>query len=123
MYAIRSYYAIDQTTTAFLMVAAGLFTLGSRMEEAARVLGACEWKILWTITLRLAGPMAMAAFLLNFMHAMGDFGTPLIVGGPFDTLASASYTQLIGKYDLSMAATYNVVLLVISLAIYGWYFV
>jgi iron(III) transport system permease protein len=112
---------VDQTTTAFLMMAAVLFTLGSRMEEAARILGASEWKILWTITLKLARPMLMAAFLLNFMHAMGDFVTPLIVGGPFDTLASASYIQLIGRYDLSMAATYNVILLLISLAVYGWY--
>lgn len=112
---------VDQTTTAFLMVAAGLFTHGNRMEEAARILGADEWRILWTITLRITRPMVMAAFLLNFMHAMGDFGTPLIVGGSFDTLASASYTYLIGRYDLSMAATYNVVLLFISLAAYAWY--
>ena len=112
---------VDQTTTAFLMIGASLFMFGSRMEEAARMLGACEWRILWTITLRLARPMVMAAFLLNFMHAMGDFGTPLIVGGSFDTLASASYTMLIGRYDLPMAATYNVILLLISLAVYSWY--
>jgi len=112
---------VDQTTTAFLMVAASLFMFGSRMEEAARMLGASEWRILRTITLRLARPMIMAAFLLNFMHAIGDFGTPLIVGGSFDTLASASYTMLIGRYDLPMAATYNVILLLISLAVYSWY--
>jgi iron(III) transport system permease protein len=112
---------IDQTTTAFLMVAAALLTVGNKLEESARTLGAGEWRILWTITLGLAQPMIVASFLLNFMRAMGDFGTPLIVGGPFDTLASASYSQLIGRYDLSMAATYNVVLLLISMAVYFYY--
>jgi len=113
--------AIDQTTTAFLMVTAALMTIGSRLEESARTLGAKEWRILWTITLKLALPMIVASFLLNFMRAMGDFGTPLIVGGPFDTLASASYSQLIGRYNLSMAATYNVVLLLISMVVYFGY--
>lgn len=112
---------VDQTATAFLMVAAVLSSIGSKMEEAARLLGASEYRILRTITLKLAGPMISASFLLNFMRAMGDFGTPLVVGGPFDTLASASYTQLIGKYNLSMAATYNVVLLLISMGAYFWY--
>ena len=112
---------IDQTTTVFLMVTAALLAIGNRLVESARTLGAGEWRILWTITLKLAQPMIVAAFLLNFMRAMGDFGTPLIVGGPFDTLASASYSQLIGRYNLSMAATYNVVLLLISMAVYFWY--
>lgn len=112
---------VDQTATAFLMIAAALFSIGNRLEEAARTLGASEYHILRTVTLKLAGPMILASLLLNFMRAMGDFGTPLIVGGPFDTLASASYTQLIGKYDLSMAATYNVILLLISMGTYYWY--
>lgn len=112
---------LDQTSTAFLMVAAVLATMGNSLEEAAQTFGASQWHILRTIILRQAAPMMLAAFLLNFMRAMGDFATPLIVGGPFDTLASASYSQLIGRYNLSMAATYNVVLLLISMATYTCY--
>lgn len=112
---------VDQTATAFLMVAPVLSTIGGRLEEAARTLGGSEWYILRTITLKLAWPMISASFLLNFMRAMGDFGTPLIVGGPFDTLASASYTQLIGRYNLPMAATYNMVLLLITVVVYARY--
>lgn len=113
--------SVDQTTTAFLLVAAGLLRVGSGLEEAARILGAGDWHILRTVTLQLTRPMWLAAFLLNFMRAMGDFGTPLVVGGPFDTLASASYTQLIGSYNLSMSATLNVVLFLFTMGVYAWY--
>lgn len=113
--------SIDHTTTAFLMIAAALRSLGSQPEEAARVLGAEDWRLLWQITLKLVRPMILGAFLLNFIGAMGDFSTPLIVGGPFDTLASASYTELIGKYNISMAATYNVVLLFIAMLVFYAY--
>ncbi len=113
--------SIDQTTTAFLMLAAALSSLGSKPEEAAKMLGAEDWRILWQITIKLVKPMIFGAFLLNFIAAMGDFSTPLIVGGPFDTLASASYTELIGKYNISMAATYNIALLIIAMLVFYGY--
>ncbi|WP_316896817.1 iron ABC transporter permease [Pseudodesulfovibrio indicus] len=112
---------VDMTTTAFLLSAAALRSIDPALEEAAGSLGARPWRVLRTITLALASPLGAAAFLLNFMHAMSDFGTPLVVGGPFDTLASASYTQLIGRYDPSMASALNVVLLGFCLLAYSGY--
>ncbi|AMK10777.1 ABC transporter permease [Pseudodesulfovibrio indicus] len=112
---------VDMTTTAFLLSAAALRNIDPALEEAAGSLGARPWRVLRTITLALASPLGAAAFLLNFMHAMSDFGTPLVVGGPFDTLASASYTQLIGRYDPSMASALNVVLLGFCLLAYSGY--
>jgi iron(III) transport system permease protein len=52
---------------------------------------------------------------------MADFGTPLILGGSFNTLASASYMQLIGTYNMEMAATLNAILLVFSLGVFWLY--
>ena len=112
---------VDQTTTAFLLSLAALRTIDPALEEAAGSLGAKPWRVLRTITLALASPLGVAAFLLNFMHSMSDFGTPLVVGGPFDTLASASYTQLIGRYDPSTASALNVILLAFCLLAYAGY--
>lgn len=113
--------SVDHTTTAFLMIAAALSSLGSKPEEAAKMLGADDWRILWQVTIKLVKPMIFGAFLLNFISAMGDFSTPLIVGGSFDTLASASYTELIGKYNVSMAATYNIGLLFLAMLVFWAY--
>ncbi|MCJ2163622.1 MULTISPECIES: iron ABC transporter permease [unclassified Pseudodesulfovibrio] len=112
---------VDQSTTAFLLGVAALRNIDPALEEVAGSLGAGSWRILRTITFALASPLGVAAFLLNVMHSMSDFGTPLVVGGPFDTLASASYTQLIGKYDASMASTLNMTLLAFCLLAYAGY--
>ena len=112
---------VDFTTMAFLLIAAVMVTIDSRAEDAARSLGASEATVLRTVTLPLLRPAIVAALLLTFMRSMADFGTPLIVGGSFDTLASASYTQLIGTYSMEMAATLNVVLLLFTIVAFWLY--
>lgn len=114
--------SIELTTTAFLLIAAVIVTIDSRVEDSARNLGASEWNVLTTVTLPLLKPGLIAALLLTFMRSMADFSTPLLVGGKFDTLASASYTQLIGRYDMGMAATLNVVLLALTLIVFALYY-
>ena len=113
--------SIGFTTITFLLISAALAGVDSRVEDAARNLGAGEWSILSTVTLPLVQPAIIGALLLVFLRSMADFGTPLIVGGRFDTLASASYNQLIGNYDMGMASAMNVVLLVICLGIFPLY--
>jgi len=113
--------SLDLTTTAFLLISATMVTLDSRLEDAARSLGASEWSVLKTVTIPLLRPGIIAAILLTFMRSIADFGTPMIVGGSFDTLASASYTQLIGTYNMEMAATLNMILMVISFLAFWLY--
>lgn len=113
--------SLDLTTTAFLLISATMVTLDSKIEDAARSLGASEWNVLRTVTVPLLRPGIIAAALLTFMRSIADFGTPIIVGGSFDTLASASYTQLIGTYNMEMASTLNMILLVISIIAFWLY--
>ena len=109
------------TTTAFLLISAVLVGVDSRIEDAARNLGASEWQVLTTVTLPLIRPGIISAALLTFLRAMADFGTPAIVGGRFNTLASASYSQLIGTYNMETATTLNVLLLIFCLAAFWLY--
>ena len=109
------------TTTTFLIISAMLVGVDSEMEDAARNLGASEWEVLTTVTLPLVRPGLISAFLLTFLRSMADFGTPYIIGGKFTTLATASYSQLIGTYNMEMASTLNVVLLALCLVVYGLY--
>ncbi|MGD8624496.1 MAG: iron ABC transporter permease [Anaerolineae bacterium] len=112
---------LDFTTTTFLLISAVLTGVDSQTEDAARNLGASEWEVLTTVTLPLIRPGLISALLLAFLRSMADFGTPYIVGGSFNTLATASYTQLIGTYNMEMASTMNVVLLVACLVIFWFY--
>lgn len=113
--------AIDFTTISFLLISAVLTTLDSQVEDAARNLGATEWRVFTTVTLPLVRPGIIASLILIFMRSMADFGTPLLLGGKFNTLASASYTQLIGRYDMPMASALNVLLLVACLIAFWLY--
>lgn len=109
------------TTTTFLLISAVLAGVDSQTEDAARNLGASEWEVLTTVTLPLIRPGLLSAVLLVFLRSMADFGTPFIVGGKFNTLATASYTQLIGTYNMEMASTLSAVLLALCLLIFWLY--
>ena len=106
---------MDFATIAFLLVSASLLTMDGRPEDAARTLGASETEVFRTVTLPLLRPGLLASGILVFMRSMADFGTPLFLGGRFATLASASYSQLIGSYNLEMASAMNTLLLLICL--------
>lgn len=113
--------ALDSTVITFLLISAVLVSIDRQLEDAARNLGASEWKVLTTVTLPLARPGIIGAMLLVFMGSMSDFGTPLIIGGSFSTLASASYSQLVGNYNLEMSSTMNVILLAVCLVVFYLY--
>jgi iron(III) transport system permease protein len=109
------------TTTSFFLITASVMDFDSRVEDAARNLGASEWHILTRIVLPIIRPGVVSAWLLIFLRAMADFSTPYIVGGRFNTLASASYTQLIGVFNTGIAAALNTVLLILCLSAYWGY--
>lgn len=109
------------TTTAFFLIAAVVAELDPRVEDAARNLGAGEWHIFTSVTLPLMRPGIVAAALLSFLRSLADFGTPYIMGGRFNTLATASYSKLIGTYNTELAAALNAVLLCFCLAAFTLY--
>jgi iron(III) transport system permease protein len=108
-------------STTFLLISSVLIGVDSRVEDAARNLGASEWKVLTSVTLPLIRPALISATLLSFLRSMADFSTPYIVGGKFNTLATASYTQLIGTYNVEMASTLSMILLAVCAAVFWLY--
>jgi len=105
----------------FLLISSVLIGVDSRVEDAARNLGASEWEVLTSVTLPLIRPALISAALLAFLRSMADFSTPYIVGGSFNTLATASYTQLIGTYNMEMASTLSMILLGICVCVFWLY--
>jgi len=100
---------------AYLVVASGMDRLDTDQEDAARTIGASERQIFRDVTLRSMKPELSTAAVLVFLGSLADFGTPLIIGGAYQTLASDLYTQIIGLYDMKSAAVSGLLLLVPSM--------
>lgn len=49
--------------------------------NAARTLGASEWKVFWRVAVPLAWPGIIAGVILAFARALGEFGATLMVAG------------------------------------------
>jgi molybdate transport system permease protein len=60
---------------------AALQGVDSALEDAARTLGAGEWRVFGTITLPLAWPGLLSGMVLSFARAMGEFGATAMVAG------------------------------------------
>lgn len=84
------------------------------MENAARTLGASEWRIFFRVTLPLARRSILAATIFAFARALGDFGVTIMIAG---NIPGKTQTMAVAIYDAvesgnTLAA--NVMVLVIS---------
>jgi molybdate transport system permease protein len=64
-----------------LSVRAGLEQVDRRYEQVAATLGAGPWRVFLTITLPLAARSVVAAAILGFARALGEFGATIVIAG------------------------------------------
>jgi molybdate transport system permease protein len=66
-----------------------------RLENAARTMGASEWRVFWTVSFPLAWPSLLSGLVLAFARALGEFGATLMLAGYLpgktDTIPLAIY--------------------------------
>lgn len=87
-----------------------------RFEQAARVLGAGEWKVFLQVTLPLAMRGIAAGTMLTFARAMGEFGATLMIAG---NIPGKTQTLSLAVYDAVQSgndALANALVLLISVA-------
>ena len=89
--------------------------------RSARDLGASGGAILRDIVLPLIRPATLVCLLLSFVRSLADFGTPIIIGGRFSTLAADIYLQVVGYSDLEKSSAMNMFLLVPSIVFFFVY--
>ncbi len=64
------------------MAAKGAFEqVDHNMEDAARTLGASEWRVFRSVTLPLAWPGVAAGTVLSLARSLGEFGATLMLAG------------------------------------------
>ena len=72
--------------------------IDTKLETAARTLGASAWKTFWTVSLPLMAPGILAGLLLAFARALSEFGATITfvanIPGQTRTLPIAIYSVL-----------------------------
>ncbi len=75
---------------------AALESVDRSYERAARNLGASEWRVFWLVTLPLARRSILAASVLAFARALGDFGVTIMIAG---NIPGRTQTVAVAIYD------------------------
>jgi len=91
-----------------------------RLERLAELHGASKRRILWRVTLPLARPGLLAAAVLAFARALGEFGATVTVAGTLpgrtETLATGLYIALESGH-LAVAARLALLLVAVAAAV------
>ena len=80
-----------------LPIFASLESLDRRLLEAASDLGASRWQAFRKVTLPLSLPGVIAAFIFVFIPTIGEYFTPLLVGGVEGTMFGNAIADQFGQ--------------------------
>jgi molybdate transport system permease protein len=104
----------------YLTARAALEQVDPQFLQAARTLGASEWRVFREVALPLAWPGVLAGTILSFARALGEFGATLMVAGNIPgrtaTIPIAIYFAVEAD-DMDRALAWCAIDVVISLAL------
>lgn len=108
---------LHYSPVAFLLVTAAFRSMDPSLEESARMSGASIVQVAYRITLQLAWPAILAAFLILFIRAIESFEVPALLGLPVGirVFTSAIY-EAVHSYpsNIGLASAYAAALLLIT---------
>ncbi|MGH7833065.1 MAG: ABC transporter permease, partial [Candidatus Binatia bacterium] len=110
-------FGVGSFAVPFLLMAAAFRSMDPSLEEAAMVSGSGTMGTLYRITLKLALPAMLAAWLLLFIRAIETFEEPLVLGLPSGITVLATEVYLAVRRmptDYNLAATFAIVYLVVA---------
>lgn len=108
---------------AYLMIEAAFKSIDPSMEEASRAAGGGIFRTLFRVTLPLISPAIITAFLLLFIVGVENFDYPFILGerGGIFTFATEVYNLVEIFHNISLAAAYSIIFLIITLVLISFY--
>jgi iron(III) transport system permease protein len=104
---------------AFIFMHNAFESMDARMEHAARLLGAGGARVALTITLPLARPAILGAFIITFLEGLTSYGAPAVIGVPARVYVITTQIWSLFQYppQIALAAALSLPLLVVSIAL------
>jgi iron(III) transport system permease protein len=100
---------------AFLTLSSVLKGIDSTVEDASLDLRASRMRTFRSITLPLALPGVLSAWLLVFTNSLADFANPLLLAGSYRVLSTEAYMAVTGQNNLGAGAALSLLLLLPTL--------
>jgi len=95
-------------------------SIDKTIEDAARTLGANEWRVFWTVTIPLSWPGLISGLVLSFSRTLGEFGATIMIAGNIpgktQTIPLAIYFATESN-DLTIAGMYVIIISVATFSI------
>lgn len=113
--------ALGSISVASLIILGTLKSMDGSLIDASSDLGAGYWYTVKNVILPAARPGIIAAGFLTFIRCLSDFGTPIIIGGKFNVLATQAYLEIISSANLPAASAMSVMLLLPALLAFLYY--
>ena len=107
------YFSIPRV---ILTIMAAAEKMNPALEEAARSLGAPQWRIILDVILPALKPGLIASGAICFATSMGAFGTAFTLATNIDVLPMTIYTEFTLNANIAGAATLSIVLGLITWA-------
>jgi spermidine/putrescine transport system permease protein len=108
-----------------LPIFVALESLDLRLLEASNDLGATRWRTFWTVTFPLSLPGVVAAFVFVFIPTLGEYITPLLVGGKggylFGNAVQSQFIQGFSWQFGSAMAMFLILVVAVLIAVFGRY--
>jgi len=103
----------------FTFVAGGLELISVELEDASSTLGASAWRTMRSITLPLVMPAIVAGFIMSFLEALAEFGTPAFLLIPARTQVVTTQLYLFFQFPVrtELAAAYAMPLIGVTLGL------
>jgi iron(III) transport system permease protein len=113
---VMSLYNVPYT---FTFVSGALELMPAELEDAASVLGARSLRRTLSITLPLALPAITAGFIMSFLEALAEFGTPAFLLIPGRQLVVTTQLYLFFQFPprIEVAAAYAMPLILVTAAL------
>ncbi len=92
--------------------------IDTRLESAAKTLGASPWRTFWEVTFPQLKPAILSAGLLIFLFDFTSYGVIILLGGPkFRTIEVEIYQRALQMLNLPSAGFLSLLQILVTLAV------